>query len=375
MPALNLTKMIRAAAPSAILRTRHPKSGLELSYDSSIHTFKYHGSQVFTSVEKLVERCIPPEAAFRRNEVAAQIAQREQRSVDDVVKDWRQLGLLSKNVASHVSLSLKNLSASPDSNVTAAAAAPLPRAPLLAMHGDEPDFFAVADRAVSAILEEYDLVSDNILVCDPQLKLAGKIDYLFKAKAPVPEPEPAAAGEANSSGSVVLPLFVNLLVHPSAVGTSFDAKFRFSQFDANSNNLVATNSSSSSSSSPLPLLLPPFQHLANSHKRTKRALCLALCSHLFRSQGYSSLFSASEKRKLYPFLKEPACSTTKNGTTEMDFSRGEYNLAVLEIGRRREDNSVDFHLCPVAERELLFAPDDCGEDQNLSLALAQMLSL
>ena len=213
-----------AGGATALRKARHP-SGLELTFDPKWHTYKFLGKRL-TSVSRILGKYFP----FDTQRVAAMVAEKELKTVDQVLAEWRMSTVLGSNVHAHIESLLLGE----------------PRRPVGELQGDEQRFYPAATVAAHSILAQYEVLAVEAMVCSPKLRIAGTIDFL---------------GRNRKTGAIAV-LDWKTTAAPLAA-------FRFGTFDE-----------------PCPA---PLGHLTNA-KATKYALQVLTYGHILRTEGYSKFY-------------------------------------------------------------------------------------
>ena len=208
------------------LRTAKHPSGPLLTFDTKFHSYKFLGKKLF-SCSKVLDRFFP----FDTDKVAAKVAIKENKTIEEVKQEWSRSTILGSNVHAHIeSLLLKQ-----------------PRRPIDDLQGEEEYYYPAATIAANTIAEHYETLAIEAMVCSPKLRIAGTIDFL---------------GRNRKSGQIAV---MDWKTTGGALGN-----FRFGSYDE-----------------PCPV---PLSHLPN-YKLTRYSLQVMLYGHILKSEGYSKIYA------------------------------------------------------------------------------------
>lgn len=143
----------------------HP-ANRTLEFHPQYHQYKVTGlNQPFRSVSKVLNQYFP----FDTNRIAAIVAEKEGKTVQDVTAAWKRQGMLGTNVHAFIEAKIEQR--------------PPPMLLPASRHGDEELFFVEAEKAVQSVLHEYETIRIETGVASIPLGVAGTIDYLGRHKA------------------------------------------------------------------------------------------------------------------------------------------------------------------------------------------------
>lgn len=215
--------------PALPIKARHPKSGLELTFEPDWNSFKFNKTERLVSVSKILSKYFP----FDGDKIAAKLSTTQMRPADEIKADWLKTVTLGANVNAHLkSILFENR----------------PRSKVDQLHGDEEQYYPVAAKVGEIINNNYEVISEDVIVCSPELKLAGKIDLLCKSK--------------HTGNVTILDISTTSSVLPS---------FRFGKFD-----------------SPCPEN-SPLSHLSNT-RMSKFAVEVLLYGLMLKNEHYAKFF-------------------------------------------------------------------------------------
>jgi hypothetical protein len=217
------TAAASASAAPQLKTAKHP-SGVDLLFDPEWHSYKFAGKRLL-SISRVLDRFFP----FDADAVAAKVAAKELKTVEQVKAEWLTSTVLGTNVHAHIEALLLGE----------------PRRPVADLQGDEDLFYPAATVAANSIAAKYEVVACEAMVCSPRLRIAGTIDFI---------------GRNRETGAIAI-------MDWKTSSSSASAGFRFGSFDE-----------------PCP---PPLQHLVNS-KTTRYSLQVLLYGHLLRTEGYAA---------------------------------------------------------------------------------------
>lgn len=214
----------------------HP-AGIPILFDSKWHQYKV-GGVTLRSVSKVLDRFFP----FDEKHVLAMVSRKTGEPVDVIKEKWSRQALLGKNVHEYIECQLRNqppptfcmllekLKSNPEMNLKGV------------VHGEEPMYLPVAEKAVHTVLEHYDVLAVEQVVACPSLGIAGTIDLLARNK---------------SNG--------NILIGDWKTTGSVKSNFRFGSFETSSAGCL--------------------RHLPNS-KMYRYALQIAIYGEILRREKY-----------------------------------------------------------------------------------------
>ena len=145
---------------TALKRVPHP-SGDVITFNPAKHVYSFQGSRC-KSVSAVLNGYFP----FDAERVAKLVAQKQDKTPQEVLDEWKLSAQLGTNVHSHIEALL--LSQPP---------------PVFSVRqGLEDKFIPVATAAVDRVKADYDIIAVETIVVSAKYKIAGTIDFLAKNK-------------------------------------------------------------------------------------------------------------------------------------------------------------------------------------------------
>ena len=142
----------------------HP-GGKHLVFNPRYHQYSMEGNdKKFRSVSNVLNDFFP----FDTLRIATIVAEKEKKTVDEVKAAWSRQAMLGSNVHAFIEAKIEKR--------------PPPVLLPKETHGDEPLFFPEAQKAVEAVLQEYETIQIETGVASPAFGIAGTIDYLGRHK-------------------------------------------------------------------------------------------------------------------------------------------------------------------------------------------------
>lgn len=196
---------------------------------------------------------------FDTARISALVAEKTQRTVDEVLTEWRQAASLGTSVHGYIE------------DLLHGAANPPPRegSPIEAR-----PFYPVAAEAVHAVTAKYDVVAVEAMVCSPKLGIAGTIDFI---------------GRSKETG--------RLLIVDWKTSGSPSTGFRFSDFEE-----------------PCP---QPLKHLPN-NKYSRYAVQVLTYGYILRGDGYHDIYPGLDQPLDYGLA---VFSKLDNGGVGLEFKK------------------------------------------------------
>jgi hypothetical protein len=237
-----------------IRRTLHP-SGRELIFESKFHKYSMTDLGLFRSVSQVLDSQFP----FDQDRLSQLVAQKTGRTVAQVLEEWKLAAQLGTNTHAYIESHLSHRRHLPQSDWEKDKVQ-LPAMPVL--QGNETAYFKGADILVQDILEQYEVVALETMVCHPEAAVAGTIDFI---------------GRNRKTGRIVVADWKT---------SSASTRFQFGIFDEPTPGLDSKFLAAGSS----PLCgVPLLSHLANT-KLNRYALQVLIYGYILQSQGYANLF-------------------------------------------------------------------------------------
>ncbi len=145
----------------SIVRVPHP-SGADVLFNTQKHSYALSTGKALRSVSSVLNHFFP----FDADRVSAIVAQRDKKTQQEILAQWKMSATLGHNVHAHIESIIKKTAPPTFTSV----------------QGLEPRFLPVAERAAAAVLEHFEPIGVEKIVASPSLGVAGTIDFIGKHK-------------------------------------------------------------------------------------------------------------------------------------------------------------------------------------------------